>query len=395
MATAVATSAFTAVAPATSDAATSLTSQMKVAKATIKKPYDTYMKATTTPASLNLVKSQLIAAKKAQANIQAAIKKSHVTTAQKKAKYAEMKAYDKYITYAQIYVNAVSINVKTPRNTLTEAVKTGDAGNVLSAQTALNVKIAELEKAIAKVYGKSTRSLLTKYYVTPAKNHAASVNTEMNVYKAYQQMERENLIANNLTKAGEVINSVKAEVETLRTQDSELAKNLLKIVEETNQLYVKAMTPVVDFTALDQVIADFAAVQAEKYTVESYAVYKTAVDSAKTVKANADATPAQVDVAVKAVNDAKTALVEVILVKTVKELNAAILNIVPGVFAIKIPLEDAKQIGATEASTLIIKVEGKADLTLTYNASAKIFINPNIQGGYTQADLENGKVSVK
>ena len=41
-ATAIAASAFTAVAPAQSEAAASLTSQIKTAKATMKKPYDTY-----------------------------------------------------------------------------------------------------------------------------------------------------------------------------------------------------------------------------------------------------------------------------------------------------------------------------------------------------------------
>ena len=43
-ATAIAASAFTAVAPAQSEAATSLTAQIKAAKAAIKKPYDTYIR---------------------------------------------------------------------------------------------------------------------------------------------------------------------------------------------------------------------------------------------------------------------------------------------------------------------------------------------------------------
>ena len=45
-ATAIAATAFTAVAPAQSEAATSLTSQIKSAKAKIKKPYDRYTKST-------------------------------------------------------------------------------------------------------------------------------------------------------------------------------------------------------------------------------------------------------------------------------------------------------------------------------------------------------------
>ena len=56
-ATAIAASAFTAVAPAQSEAATSLTKTISNARATMKKPYDRYVKSTDKLAGVNTVKS--------------------------------------------------------------------------------------------------------------------------------------------------------------------------------------------------------------------------------------------------------------------------------------------------------------------------------------------------
>lgn len=81
--------------------------------------------------------------------------------------------------------------------------------------------------------------------------------------------------------------------------------------------------------------------------------------------------------------------------KTAKELHATVINTVPGVFAIKLSLKDAKLVDATEKSTLILDVDGKASVILKYNAEHKVFLNANIQGDYTQAELLNGTVSVK
>ena len=185
-ATAIAASAFTAVAPAQSEAATSLTSQISAAKAAIKKPYNTYYRGAedTKPASLSTIKSQLAAAKTAKTNIINAIKKSKLTATQKKAKYAEIAAYDKYITYTQGYVNAVSMNVNDARTALDKAVASGVQSDIQAAVTALNTKISQLEAAVAKVYGKYTRQVLTNYYAAPAKKQAVEAQKVLDDAKA-------------------------------------------------------------------------------------------------------------------------------------------------------------------------------------------------------------------
>ena len=81
--------------------------------------------------------------------------------------------------------------------------------------------------------------------------------------------------------------------------------------------------------------------------------------------------------------------------KTADELNATVVNTVPGVFAAKIPLKDAKSVEATEKSTLTLKVDGKEAVTLKYNAENKVFLNANIQGEYSIDELLNSTVSVK
>lgn len=78
--------------------------------------------------------------------------------------------------------------------------------------------------------------------------------------------------------------------------------------------------------------------------------------------------------------------------KTAQDLNATVINTVPGVFAIKISLEEAKVINATEISNLSLEVPGKSSVPLTYKPDHKVFFNSNIQGGYTQDELLNSVV---
>ena len=238
-ATAVAASAIIAVTPIESDAATSLTSKMKKAKATMKKPFDTYYLEAddSKPASLSKVKKELAAAQKAKKDIKVAINKSKLSSKQKQKMHSEIGKYDKYLTRTQGYVNAVSINVKAARTSLDHAIKSGKPMNVLAAQTALEKKIKQFEKAVAKVYGQYTRSILTSYYVKPAKKHSSSIAKEMKVYKVYKQIEQEKLISTNLKDANKLIEEVKKEVASLRAKDTPLAKNLIKTVDKINQAY--------------------------------------------------------------------------------------------------------------------------------------------------------------
>ena len=154
--------------------------------------------------------------------------------------YSEIEKYDKYLTRTQRYVNAVSINVKTARTSLDKAIKSGNPVTVLAAQTALEKKINQFERAVAKVYGQYTRSILTSYYVKPAREHSSSIALEMKVYKVYKQIEQEKLISTNLKEANKLIEEVKKEVASLRAKDTPLAKNLIKTVDKINQAYEMA-----------------------------------------------------------------------------------------------------------------------------------------------------------
>lgn len=339
MATAIAASAFTAVAPAQSEAATSLTAKISAAKATIKKPYDTYIKATTKPASLTTIKKQITAAKVAQQDINTAIKKSNLTKKQKTAKYAEIKAYDKYITRAQDYVNAVSINVKSARTAFDNAILGGKAKSVFGAQTALNANIAQFERAVAKVYGKNTRSLLMSYYATPAKKQAVSVNAELKVYNAYQQIESKNLIETNLDLAGKLIESVKAEVEALKAKDTTLAKNLVAAAEEDNAAYEAALAPVVK--SVDAV-----------NTKTIIVTFSQPVD-AKTLK---DATDKDVITVVASNGATNPGTVTQELSTDGKTLTLKASNLFKGEYTVKVPFEIVKDVTGKYVSPINKKV---------------------------------------
>ena len=77
-----------------------------------------------------------------------------------------------------------------------------------------------------------------------------------------------------------------------------------------NGLQEKEVTPAVDKTALQQAIAAAEGMDKSKYTDDSVAAVNSALDAAKQVNADADATQAEVDSAAKALNDALKALKE-------------------------------------------------------------------------------------
>ena len=73
---------------------------------------------------------------------------------------------------------------------------------------------------------------------------------------------------------------------------------------EENTVYIA------DTTALETAIADAEAIETDKYTEESVAEFTKAIENAKAVLENLDATQDEVDNAVKAIEDAKNALAE-------------------------------------------------------------------------------------
>ena len=167
-ATAIAASAFTAVAPAQSEAAVSVKSQVSASQKAMKKPYTTYTQSKTL-ASASVIKKQIASAKSAQAKANTAIKNSKSTAKAKAAYYKQIKAYDIYITRAQGYVNAITLNTRAEQKALAAALEGGNVEEVKTARAALNSKLYKLNKAIVKVYSKPVRDLLKKTYATPAK----------------------------------------------------------------------------------------------------------------------------------------------------------------------------------------------------------------------------------
>ncbi|USK84959.1 hypothetical protein [Peribacillus asahii] len=172
----------------------------------------------------------------------------------KKAAYTKKLEESKTsLNRAKNYVAAVSVKLKAARIALETAIESGKQGKVYSAHIAVETKIAEFEKAVKKTFGPDARRLLTKTYTTPAKAEAAAVDTEVKVYAAYKEIESKKLITTDLKKAGELIESVKVEVEELKTKDTTVVANLLKAVEKNNKAYEAALPPVVEAVSADNV----------------------------------------------------------------------------------------------------------------------------------------------
>ena len=246
-AAAIAASAFVAVAPTQSEAATSSVDKA-ITKATnqMAKAYDTYHKAAKNEGELpstSTIRKQVELAKEYYSAATKEIAKNGGSKA-KKATYTKKLNDKKYfLDRAENYLAAVNTNLNPAKRDFTAAVEGGKQKTVLAAQTALNEKIAEFEATVAKIYGPDARNLLLEKYATPAIELANTVNDEMTVYEAYKQIENEKLIEKDYEKAGKIIADVKAEVEKLKEKDTKLAKNIIAAVEKNNKAYADALVP--------------------------------------------------------------------------------------------------------------------------------------------------------
>ena len=90
----------------------------------------------------------------------------------------------------------------------------------------------------------------------------------------------------------------------------EVTQGLRNAIDALVEKEVTPPTPAVDKTALQKAITDAEAVDTSKYTDDSVAAMTKALNDAKTVNGKADATQAEVDAAVQALNDAVKALKE-------------------------------------------------------------------------------------
>ncbi|WP_077214988.1 hypothetical protein [Bacillus dakarensis] len=129
----------------------------------------------------------------------------------------------------------------------------------------------------------------------------------------------------------------------------------------------------------------------EKFSKELKKEYK---DKVVSVQATKDGKVVEEMTINSSVNEKKEASNE--SKKTANDLNAKVLDVLPGVFSVKIPLEKANEVGATETSTLNLQVEGKEAIALTYYEEYKLFLNVNIPDkSYTKEELLNAVVSAK
>ncbi|AZV45312.1 hypothetical protein BAOM_4734 [Peribacillus asahii] len=149
----------------------------------------------------------------------------------------KLEANKVYLNRVENYVAAINVNVAAKKKAFEAAVKSGIQSKVLAAQEALDQKNAEFKAAVAKVFGPDARRLLLAKYAVPADKLSATVDAEMEVYKAYRQIEREDLIETDLAKAKELMDSVEKYVDAIKNKDTKLAQNIMKAVEKNKKAY--------------------------------------------------------------------------------------------------------------------------------------------------------------
>ncbi|WP_251025170.1 bifunctional UDP-sugar hydrolase/5'-nucleotidase [Bacillus sp. ISL-57] len=165
-ATIMAATTIVAVAPAPSDAATSLNGKIKTAKAAIKKPFDTYFY-TSKLASVSTVEKQIKSAKQAKKDINSTIKKSMLSKKEKDTKYKEIEAYDKYITRSEGYVKGYKAAEKAKAahgksiGALTDSILAKKSIDIRNQYEALDKAVKKADKDIKDtVYGAKIEKLL-------------------------------------------------------------------------------------------------------------------------------------------------------------------------------------------------------------------------------------------
>ncbi|CAH0234271.1 Trifunctional nucleotide phosphoesterase protein YfkN [Peribacillus sp. Bi96] len=190
-ATVMAATTIVAVAPAPSDAATSLNSKIKTAKATIKKPFDTYFYSSKL-ASVSTVEKQIKSAKQAKKDINSTIKKSMLSKKEKDAKYKEIEAYDKYITRSEGYVKGYKAAEKAKAahdkaiNAFTNSVIAKKSNDIRDLYNALDKSVKKTDKDIKDtVYGAKIEKLL---YDKFTKSTKTALNGDLKVPYYYEKV---------------------------------------------------------------------------------------------------------------------------------------------------------------------------------------------------------------
>ncbi|MFJ7858024.1 hypothetical protein ACIQZM_09040 [Peribacillus sp. NPDC097206] len=253
-ATAIAASAFVAVAPTQSEAATSSVDKA-ITKATnqMAKAYDTYHKAAKNEKTLPktaTIRNEVKLANDYYAAATKEIAKNGGSKTQKAAYTKKLEAKKYFLDRAEAYLAAVNTNLNPAKNAFNEAVKGGKQKTVLAAQNAYNEAIKGFEAKVDKIYGPDARDLLKEKYAAPAHKLADSVNDEMKVYNAYKDIEQKDLIEKDLEAAYKEIDGAKDAAAKIAKLDTTLAKNITKAVEKNITEFEKAVKAAVSIEGI-------------------------------------------------------------------------------------------------------------------------------------------------
>ena len=241
-ATAIAASAFVAVAPTQSEAATSSVDKA-ITKATnqMAKAYDTYHKTAKNENKLPKTATIRKEVKLAQDYYTAATKEiaKNGGSKTKKAAYTKtLNAKKHFLDRAEAYLAAINTNLNPAKTAFKTAVETGKAKNVVSAKAALVKDVDAFKATVAKIYGPDVRGLLLEKYEAPATELSNSVNDELKVYEAYKKIEAGKLA--DLEETAKLIDSVKKEADALKGKDTKLATTLAAVVAKNDAAYKEA-----------------------------------------------------------------------------------------------------------------------------------------------------------
>ncbi|WP_285769254.1 5'-nucleotidase C-terminal domain-containing protein [Peribacillus sp. SI8-4] len=274
-----AATAIVAVAPAPSDAATSLNAKIKAAKATIKKPFDTYFYSSKL-ASVSTVEKQIKSAKQAKKDINSSIKKSVLSKKEKEAKYKEIEAYDKYITRSEGYVKGYKDAEKAKAahdkaiNTFTNAVIAKKSNDIRDQYNALDKAVEKADKAIKDtVYGAKIEKLL---YDKFTKSTKTALNGDLKVPFYYEKAEYW-VKKGDLNTADKRMKTVSAQLKKV-SKTSKLGKGIHAYVKEVTAKYDAAVYAEKKKEAAKKVNAYVALANGELKT-------KQQIDAAKKAKA--------------------------------------------------------------------------------------------------------------
>lgn len=251
-ATAIAASAFVAVAPTQSEAATSSVDKaITKASSAMLKAFNTYNKTARVEGKLPALATIKKDVKSAQDAYTAAAKEiasKGGTKAQKATLTKKLDTNKKYLDRAELYLKAVTTNLKPTKEAFTAAVAGGTQSKVLSAQKAYQAKIKEFEANVKKVYGPDARELLTAKYADAANELVNSVNEEMTVYTAYKEISV--LVGEDLEAAYKGIQGVEKEAANVAKLDTKLAKNINSAVVKINDKFEKAVKSAVSIEGI-------------------------------------------------------------------------------------------------------------------------------------------------